>query len=212
MSPQRYEPVSSHRTLSPSNHASRSNSKQQIQAHEDDDTPITPTSNLQPIPNSPPPSFRSRNSSPASRHILSEDPLADEADQTLADTFDDGNESDNEDDNGDDRQRLMRGSPMLSGESETPPPSTNSGRPAPQIVRRVTEFPGVTAPTRAGPRPVNDGVFANLAAKPERGEKVEEQPPVSRAITSSLTSLTNFLFRPTNKQLPMPPHRIGKLL
>ena len=25
----------------------------------------------------------------------------------------------------------------------------------------------------------NDGVFANLSAKPERGEKIEEQPPVS---------------------------------
>ena len=212
MSPQRYEPVSSHRPPPPSNQSSLSNLNKQIQAHEDDDSPITPPSNLHPIPNSPPPSFRSRNSSPASRHILTEDPLADEADQTLADTFDDGNDSDNEDDNGDDRQRLMRGSPILNSESEIPAPSTESGRPAPQIVRRVTEFPGVTAPTRAGPQSVNDGVFANLAAKPERGEKVEEQPPVSPAITSSLTSLTNLNPRPTNKQPPTLPHRTGKLL
>ena len=29
----------------------------------------------------------------------------------------------------------------------------------------------------------NDGVFANLDAKPERGEKIEEQPPVSVIVT-----------------------------
>ena len=70
----------------------------------------------------------------------------------------------------------MRGSPTPRDEPQNP---TDGTRPA-QVVRRVTEFPGVTAtPTRPGPRNVNDGVFANLAAKPERGEKVEEQPPVS---------------------------------
>jgi hypothetical protein len=50
------------------------------------------------------------------------------------------------------------------------------------IERRVTQLPAFT------PHPTgivygggsNDGVFANLSAKPERGEKVEEHPPVSQ--------------------------------
>ena len=57
--------------------------------------------------------------------------------------------------------------------------STNSRSPG--IQRRLTELPTFTPPTGGnsrGPRPVNDGVFANLAAKPEKGEKNEELPPV----------------------------------
>ena len=57
------------------------------------------------------------------------------------------------------------------------------------LQRTVTEFPGVTpagvrqsiVPGAAVPNQYtapNDGVFANLNAKPERGEKTEEQPPV----------------------------------
>src|SRR4051812_27737821 len=67
------------------------------------DTPITPSS--------PPPSFRSRASSPTSRHLLAD---VSPVDQNLADTFDaDGSDSDGEND-GDDRQRLMRGTPTSS--------------------------------------------------------------------------------------------------
>jgi hypothetical protein len=51
--------------------------------------------------------------------------------------------------------------------------------------RRVTELPvftGSTTSTGRGPIPLgrspNDGVFANLSAKPESGEKIEDQPPV----------------------------------
>lgn len=51
----------------------------------------------------------------------------------------------------------------------------------PGVQRRPTVFPSFNNPA-AGPGRVinssNDGVFANLAAKPERGEKNEDLPPV----------------------------------
>ena len=43
-------------------------------------------------------------------------------------------------------------------------------------------LPNFTTPASGGSRqiaPSNDGVFANLNAKPERGEKNEDLPPVS---------------------------------
>jgi hypothetical protein len=155
----------------------------QINVHddEDNDTPITPTPHNT-IPSSPPPSFRSRTSSPSSRHLLSQDPLASEAEQTLADTFDDG-DSDGEDDT-DDRQRLMRGQPD-SPVQEQAAQSNENGPRHPIIQRRVTELPAFAPPVTGsgrvigGGRSTNDGVFANMAAKPERGEKGEDHPPVS---------------------------------
>ncbi|MCJ1364210.1 hypothetical protein MMC16_003319 [Acarospora aff. strigata] len=139
------------------------------------------------VPSSPPPSFRSRTSSPSSRHVLiSQDPLASEADRTLADTFDDGEDSEGEgEDGGDDRQRLMRGAATQQGAEERN--SQVEIRPA-AAHRRVTEFPvfsprtvPATGTSRrvygGGSASVNDGVFANLNAKPEKGEKVEEEKP-----------------------------------
>ena len=145
----------------------------------DDDVPVNPQ-----LPNSPPPSFRSRASSPTSRHI---EPV----DQNLADTFDaDGSDSDEEND-GDDRQRLMRGTPSSSSAEQihTPATTTTDGqRPAPPIERRATYLP-VFAPTTGrvyGGGSGSDGVFANLSAKPEAGEKTEEHPPV-RPLHLSIT-------------------------
>jgi len=136
----------------------------------DDDIPASPV-----IPNSPPPSFRSRASSPRSRH---NEPV----DQNLADTFDaDGSDSD-EDNDGDDRQRLMRGTPSTSSAEGiiTPATTTAESRTAPPIERRATYLP-VFAPTTTGRvyggGSASDGVFANLSAKPETGEKTEEHPP-----------------------------------
>ncbi|KAI9844925.1 MAG: hypothetical protein M1837_005211 [Sclerophora amabilis] len=155
---------------------------------EDDSSPVIVHS---PTPASPPPSFRSRASSPTSRHLLSHDPLASDADRALADSFDAPSDSEAADsdgeDEGDDRQRLMRGTnerttvPQGSVQ-ESPLPSGN--RPT-TIERRVTQFPtfaSTTTPaTTAGrvhaPSMANDGVFANLSAKPEHGEKGEERPP-----------------------------------
>ncbi|KAL8731652.1 MAG: hypothetical protein Q9181_004239 [Wetmoreana brouardii] len=168
MAPQRYEPVSN--------------------SDRDDELPQSPANEeFHSIPSSPPPSFRSRTSSPSSRHLLtSEDPLVSEADRTLADTFDDGSASDGEsNDGGDDRQRLMRGNTIPPTEGRTMTVS-DGARPVP-IQRTVTEFPGVVpiAPERTRGMPYstftssNDGVFANLSAKPERGEKLEEEKPPS---------------------------------
>ena len=140
-----------------------------------------------PLPSSPPPSFRSRTSSPTSRHLFtSQDPLTTDADRTLADTFDDGEGSDDEGDaRGDDRQRLMRGTiPQQIAEEGN---AVDENRPT-IGQRRVTELPvfmprtvSANGPTRrvygAGSASVNDGVFANLSAKPEKGEKVEEEKP-----------------------------------
>lgn len=159
----------------------------QVSEVDHDDRPLTPPSTSdtrQTIPSSPPPSFRSRASSPATRPLLSEDPIASDADRTLSDAFDDGFDSDtNEDDGEDGRRRLMRGN--------LPPSSDdNHATTRPGVERTVTEFPHFIPPAPVQPNRVvgsgghtqftlaNDGVFANLNAKPELGEKEEEQPPV----------------------------------
>jgi hypothetical protein len=146
-----------------------------------------------PIPSSPPPSFHSRASSPsggASRRLLSDDPLDTDADRTLADTFDspsDDEDSDSEHGDGlDDRQRLMRGNPESQAEGSDEAPRQG-------IQRRVTQLPvfNTQAPrsTRVYGAGNNDGVFANLSAKPQRGEDVEEKPPVSPSHTCTRVAI-----------------------
>ena len=139
-------------------------------------------------PSSPPPSFRSRTSSPSSRRLLTSDnPIATDAERTLHDTFDDGSDSDGEGRAEDDRQRLMRsntiastaGSRSVLDENRRLVLSTPTPQPGPDAPRAVN----VPARPPASNHPFssfqhNDGVFANLSAKPERGEKTEEQPPV----------------------------------
>lgn len=194
MSSQRNErvrlPILESRTALPSHHAKLTQRIIQISESEHDEpaTPARPerTNSISP---SPPPSFRSRASSLTSQHLLSsEDPIASDADRTLADAFDDGEGSDSDGDDGDDtRQRLMRGTPTSPDNEQRT--VHNGNRPA-VLQRTVTEFPGATPagvrysnviPGAALPSQfasANDGVFANLNAKPERGEKTEEQPPV----------------------------------
>lgn len=163
-------------------------------AEVDQDEPSSPAQERPPqsIPNSPPPSFHSRNSSPASRHFLtSEDPAASDEDRTLADTFDDGEDSDSDDRNGgDDRQRLMRATPSLLVEEqridnvETSQAVSQLSGSVPVAQGRPNLTPGVIIPNHL--TSANDGVFANLNAKPERGEKLEDHPPVrSSALNSS---------------------------
>ncbi|WEW60581.1 hypothetical protein PRK78_006068 [Emydomyces testavorans] len=153
-------------------------------ADDDDDHRVTPeTSAPYPIPSSPPPSFHSRASSRSSRPLLSHDPLHSEADQTLADTFgEDGPGSDGEDEI-DDRQRLLKGNPSptpAEGNAEVPPSTDEIRSPSRQRSSTVLPTFGNTSSSGA-PRVMrsaaNDGVFANLAAKPERGEKVDDLPP-----------------------------------
>ena len=50
---------------------------------------------------------------------------------------------------------------------------------APPVTSNVPARPSSGAAPFSAFSHSNDGVFANLSAKPERGEKIEEQPPVS---------------------------------
>lgn len=169
-----------------------------MNAHdEDDDSQSYQLNPTRPdLTSTSPPSFhsrsRSRSSSPSSRRLLHDDPLRNDDDQTLADTFGDEDGSD-EDEEPDDRQRLMRanpdaGSPAAYGQVASSASSSDArtdGQDAPRaspLPRRPTILPTFTTPASGGSRSVaqsNDGVFANLAAKPERGEKNEDLPPVS---------------------------------
>ena len=164
----------------------------QVSANDEDPIPeqLERSSTAESIPSSPPPSFRSRASSPSSRRLLFSDPIASEAERTLADTFDDGSDSDDDENRpGDDRQRLMRASTALS---EAEQRVVHDGD-RPDLSTTANRLPGQAPPATNVPvRPYtggapfssfshsNDGVFANLNAKPERGEKLEEQPPVSQ--------------------------------
>lgn len=150
----------------------------QLAEHDEEDNTLSTPNAPYPIPASPPPSFRSRASSPqdASRRLLADDPLDNEADRTLADTFDNDSDDDEEGDGRDDRQRLMRGQPEEERESEEHAGLVRQG-----IQRRVTQLPVFNTQAPSG-RVVgggqNDGVWANLSAKPTRGEDLEEKPPV----------------------------------
>ena len=144
----------------------------QINNQEDPDAPSTP--------NSPPPSFHSR----ASSLHRQNQPLISDEDRTLADTFD--TPSDDEDDNEDsshhqldDRQRVMSGRPNNSSSPSSP--ASPDARPG--VVRQVTQlpvFPSTTSRPQSQNAPVNDGVFANLNAKPSRHDsetELDEKPP-----------------------------------
>lgn len=142
--------------------------------------------------NSSPSSFRSgsRSSSPSSRRLLHNDPQHNDDDQTLADAFGDEDESD-DDNEPDDRQRLMRADPDFRAPPDNGHTATASSSESrvdvqdptqPGLLRRPTILPSFTAPASGASRQIassNDGVFANLAAKPERGEKNDDLPPVS---------------------------------
>lgn len=140
---------------------------ERVNAQDDEDfhSPVDARSAI-PAPNSPPPSFHSRASSPTRRN---------QVDPDLADAFDDDQDSDDETD---DRQRLVRqnslpaaGSstgPFAPASSQTPTytPPTQSASAAPRATRVIGGGNGT------------DGVFANMSARPERIEsEKEEQPP-----------------------------------
>jgi hypothetical protein len=151
---------------------------------DDPDTPISPSS-LRPqrIPNSPPPSFHSRASSIDRRRQ--------NVDSDLADAFD--TDGDNSDDEPDDRQRLMRHNsvpvPIFPVSHGTAASGQTSTETRPSAGQQTTQWSS-TSPAGHSTLPAgnsriygggiqSDGVFSNLSARPERGEKVvEEAPPV----------------------------------
>ena len=135
---------------------------------------------------SPPPSFRSRASS--SRHQSPASLSSNNVNRTLADTFDDGVRSDeDEESSSDDRQRLMRSSGAVAHERilDRRAPTMERRRTEPSqfgsnaVCSAVADQARQNTPMLISYTSSNDGVFANLNAKPERGEEVEEHPPVS---------------------------------
>ncbi|KAI1367606.1 hypothetical protein F5Y08DRAFT_49495 [Xylaria arbuscula] len=146
-----------------------------------DDDPDT--TSLQPhrVPNSPPPSFHSRSSSAErARHNVNSD---------LADAFD--TDADDSDDEPDDRQRLVRGNSFPVAQSSAATSSAQNAAREPEILEppstqsRTQPYGAIntsaqpTANSRIyGGGIQSDGVFSNMTARPERGEKiVEELPP-----------------------------------
>ena len=103
--------------------------------------------------------------------MLDQDPLNNDGERDLEDAFGDGSDDENEED---DRQRLMRAGP---NEAQQNTVASNSV-PRPEVERRVTELPAFRPSTRALDQQANDGVFANLGAKLDRGEQLDEKPPV----------------------------------
>ncbi|KAF3005073.1 hypothetical protein E8E13_009623 [Curvularia kusanoi] len=147
----------------------------------DDEADSPQTAQQQWPPASPPPSFRSRASSPTSRRLLQDDPLApsEDRDRTLADTFDSDSDDDEDEHGRDDRQRLMRGNPQPEDDA-----------PQPGLLRRTTELPTFNTQTPASGRVYgggNGGVWANLSAKPTRGEDLEEKPPTYEQAAADAT-------------------------
>ncbi|RGP78994.1 metal homeostatis bsd2 [Fusarium longipes] len=134
---------------------------ERVNAQDEEDFNNNNNNHISSVPHSPPPSFHSRAPSPQRRQV----------DSTLADAFDDDDDSDDE---VDDRRRLMRANSTPSFET------TNATQPPAQ--------PAVPAPAPSGSRSTrivgggsgSDGVFANLSARPERGNsdpEKDELPP-----------------------------------
>ncbi|EER44148.1 metal homeostatis protein bsd2 [Histoplasma capsulatum H143] len=117
------------------------------------------------------------------------------ADQTLADTFGDDDEDSDAEDGVDDRQRLMRGNTSPQGNSVSTNFGSGGNGAQPQAVSaagNVTQAafnPPISTSSRTirGAGTTNDGVFANLAAKPERGEKTEDLPPTYEQAAADAT-------------------------
>ncbi|KAF2770927.1 hypothetical protein EJ03DRAFT_325999 [Teratosphaeria nubilosa] len=158
-------------------------------AHTDHDDHVT-NDLPQPIPDSPPPSFRSR----ASSRRPSRDGThhSEEETQDLDEAFGAPSDDEDEDDDARHRRRLMssdRSQPDSPRDDGTPV-AADSHRPnVPQ--RRVTEIPVFTPPSggRAvgGGSGTNDGVFANINAKPRPGEDLEEKPPTYEQAAADAT-------------------------
>lgn len=136
------------------------------------------------IPQSPPPSFRSRASS--RRNSSQQDHQHNEEhDRVLDDAFaapsDDESENDDDDATSGSR-RLIRNNERQN--------SSDDDHPGRSMDRRVTEInmfmPGAsqgatTGRVYGGGNSTRDGVFANISAKPTPGEDLEEKPPVCLA-------------------------------
>ncbi|KAI1352019.1 hypothetical protein F5Y01DRAFT_281125 [Xylaria sp. FL0043] len=156
---------------------------ERVNTNDDDpDTPHTPSS-LPPqrIPNSPPPSFHSRSSSIDRRRQ--------NVNSDVADAFD--IDADDSDDEPDDRQRLVRGNSFPPSQPNTATAAAASAAQAsstqPRTGLQSAQSQSYAAPSTGAHPATNsriygggiqsDGVFSNMTARPERGEKVVEEAP-----------------------------------
>lgn len=140
------------------------------------------------IPDSPPPSFRSRTSSQRTSHEAQ-----DEQQRDLHDAFDAPSDSEDDDDEVSRSQRRLITRPTSHNTDTVISRTENgSGQQRPHnLQRQVTEIP-VFAPVTPSGRVVGggnatDGVWANLSAKPRAGEDVEEKPPTYEQAAADAT-------------------------
>ena len=132
------------------------------------------------IPQSPPPSFRSQVSS---RRSSRDEAHHNTEERDLDNAFDAPSDDEDADDDDDregrgDQQRLISSNATAPSTTE----ASSAQRPT-EPERRDTEIPTFTtaAPSgrvMGGGSRVNDGVWANLSAKPQAGEDLDEKPPV----------------------------------
>lgn len=201
MSSQRYERVSRRLlpymtppvTVQPTDTAAFS----QIAARDADDDDHTHSDSAvaqspNPVPDSPPPSFRSRASS--RRPSQSDQQNRSEEERNLHDAFDAPSDDESDDENNADQRRLIHHTPSRSpsqGSAASASQEEGTGRPAPQ--RAVTQIPVFTPAASApggrvyGGGNASDGVWANLNAKPRAGDDVEEKPPTYEQAAADAT-------------------------
>jgi hypothetical protein len=139
------------------------------------------------IPSSPPPSFRSH---PSSRRHSRDDARSNEADRDLDNAFDAPSDDEDDDDDTRDRRRLIATSEETPNYDGAQSSSTTRPDAPPRSVTQLPSFP--TTPAGGSGRIVgssqaNDGVFANISAKPRAGEDLEEKPPVSIRCATHMT-------------------------
>jgi hypothetical protein len=199
MSSQRYERVSRRllSTTPPSTTPQTTNTiTTQIAAQDaDEDHNNAVAQSPTAVPDSPPPSFRSRASS--RRPSQSDNYNRSEEERNLHDTFDAPSDDESDDENNADQRRLIQCSPSRSSsdasETSTPQPQPPRRPASPQ--RTVTQIP-IYAPTPAaaatggrvyGGGSGSDGVWANINAKPRAGEDVEEKPPTYEQAAADAT-------------------------
>jgi len=105
----------------------------------------------------------------------------------MNDAFDAPSDDESDDENTHDQRRLISGCDRRSSESANSRNASAEGTDAQQrptiAQRRVTELPAFVPTAASGQRAVgggsmaNDGVWANLNAKPRAGDDVDEKPP-----------------------------------
>lgn len=142
------------------------------------------------IPNSPPPSFRSY---PSSRRPSRDNLRRSEEERDLDNAFDAPSDDEEEDNSARDRRRLI----IADRDASTPVEATTSfpsaAMAAPNSSSRPTYTPASSSARALNNNQVNDGVFANLNAKPRAGDDVEEKPPVSLSCPFQMKQIANRL-------------------